>query len=489
MPGHADANLDLEPPQMKPANSPQVSAIQRFSRFLHLDIPEVWVRFLLAIVGLTLAFGAALFSTVSRESGNLWATLVLASAALLLAVIVGLTTVPYLARRVAGAGIRDAFHYDVTKVGIVYVAIVMVIGIAALNTGNNLLYIVVAAMLAAILVSGVASAVVLRALELDVRLPEHVFAGRAMLGRIVLRNPRRCLPSFSVNVVSVEKDSLGKHWQWMPTMFAVPPGRPPEKQWMHFRDYKLRRVSKVEAPPAIFEGSAYFPYIPPGAELMADLELRFDRRGCYRQKTFGLATRFPFSFLTKTRHVPLVREIVVYPRVEPTDEFFEVLPMITGEFETFARGRGDDLYLIREYMPEDSARHVDWKATAKSGSLKVREFSREDERKLRIVFDNPGRGVISEKAYEDAISLAASLSWHFAGQNTEISFISQGYGGEPDVYRFLAHLAVAQPQPLASVVEGLQPSDDYNIILTTRPRGGIATALWACSYFVFLGPT
>jgi uncharacterized protein (DUF58 family) len=187
--------------------------------------------------------------------------------------------------------------------------------------------------------------------------------------------------------------------------------------------------------------------------------------------------------------VPLLREIIVYPRVEPTDEFFEVLPLITGELETFARGRGDDLYLIREYMPEDSARHVDWKATAKSGSLKVREFSREDERKLRIVFDNPAKGVIAEKAYEDAIALAASLSWHFAGGNTEISFVSQGYGGEPDVYRFLAHLALAQPQALVSLVEGLQPSDDYNIILTTRPRGGIPTGLWACSYFVFLGPT
>ena len=135
---------------MKPANIAQHSAIQKVSRFLHLDIPEVWVRFLLAIVGLVLAFGAALFSTVSRESGNLWTTVFLASVALVLAVVVGLTTVPYLARRVAGAGIRDAFDFDVTKVGIVYVAIVLLIGIAALNTGNNLLYIVVAAMLAAI---------------------------------------------------------------------------------------------------------------------------------------------------------------------------------------------------------------------------------------------------------------------------------------------------------------------------------------------------
>jgi len=483
------ANLEARTSQMKPAKTGQLSAIQRISRFLHLDIPEVWVRFLLAIVGLTLAFGAALFSTVSRESGNLWATLVLASAALLLAVIVGLTTVPYLARRVAGARIRDAFDYDVTRVGIIYVVIVLVIGIAALNTGNNLLYIVVAAMLAAIAVSGFASAIVLRALELDVRLPEHVFAGRAMLGRIVLRNRRRWLPSFSVNVVSIAKDQSARHWKWMPATFSVPPGRPPEKQWMQFRDYQLQRVSRKQGPPGIFDGAAYFSYVPAGTEATADLELRFDRRGCYQQKSFGLATRFPFAFLTKTRRVPLVREIIVYPRVEPADEFFEVLPMITGEFETFARGRGDDLYLIREYTPEDSARHVDWKATAKSGSLKVREFSREDERKLRIVFDNPPQGVISEKAYEDAVALAASLSWHFAGENTEISFVSQGYSGESDIYRFLAHLAVVQPQALPSVVEGLRPSDDYNIILTTRPRGGIPTALWACSYFVFIGPT
>ncbi len=479
------ANLEEHLP-MKPANTPQRSAIERFSRFLHLDIPEVWVRFLLAIVGLTLAFAAALFSTVSRESGHLSATLVLASAALLLAVIVGLTTVPYLARRVAGARIRDAFDYDVTRVGIVYVVIVLIVGIAALNTGNNLLYIIVAALLAAILVSGFASAIVLRDLELDVRLPEHVFAGRAVLGRIVLRNPRRWLPSFSVNVVPAKKDDAPKQWEWTQATFAVPPGRPPERQWMHFRDYKLRRVSKAKVQPDIFEGAAYFPYIPARSELKADIELRFERRGYYQQKSFGLATRFPFAFLTKTRHVPLAREIIVYPRVEPADEFFEVLPMITGEFETFVRGRGDDLYLIREYMPEDSARHVDWKATAKSGSLKVREFSREDERKLRIVFDNPSQRVVSEKAYEDAIDLAASLSWHFAGQNTDISFVSQGYSGEPDLYRFLAHLAVAKPQALPSVIDSLQPSDDYNIILTTRPRGSIPTALWACSYFVFI---
>jgi hypothetical protein len=172
--------------------------------------------------------------------------------------------------------------------------------------------------------------------------------------------------------------------------------------------------------------------------------------------------------------------------VEPTDEFFEVLPLITGEFASFMRGRGNDLYRIREYMPEDSARHVDWKASAKSGSLKVREFSREDERKLRIVFDNPELDVVPEEAYERAVALAASLGWHFTGENTEISFVSQGYRGA-DVYQFLAYLAVVESQSLPSVIEELEVADDYNIILTARPRGTIPTVLWACSYFVFIG--
>ncbi len=475
------------PDVMTSAEPPRLSGIRRLGRLLHAEIPEVWVRFLLALVGLALAFGAALFSTVSRESGNLWATLILASAALLLAAIVGLTTVPYLARRVAAARIRDAFDYDVTRVGIIYVATVLLIGIAALNTGNNLLYIVVAAMLGAILVSGFASAMVLRDLELDVRLPEHVFAGRAMLGRIVLRNRRRWLPSFSVNVVSFKKTKPTERWRWMPATFGFPTARPPEKQWIKLPDRQLRRVAENAAPPNIFEGSAYFPYVPAGGELTADVELHFERRGRYEQDSFGLATRFPFAFLTKTRRVPLTREIIVYPPVEPADEFFEVLPLITGEFETFACGRGYDLYRIREYMPEDSARHVDWKATAKSGSLKVREFSREDERKLRIVFDNPGPGAVSAKAYEGAVALAASLGWHFAGENTEISFVAQGDSGGANIYQFLAYLALVEPQPLPSVIENLEVSDDYNIVFTARPRGTIPTALWACSYFVFIG--
>ena len=111
-----------------------------------------WARFFLALIGLIVAFAAAIFSTVFHDAGNVVVSAVLASAALLVAGLVGITTVPYLAKRVVIHRVREAFDYDITREGVVYLGIVLVIGVAALNTGNNLLFIVVSAMLAAILI-------------------------------------------------------------------------------------------------------------------------------------------------------------------------------------------------------------------------------------------------------------------------------------------------------------------------------------------------
>jgi uncharacterized protein (DUF58 family) len=442
------------------------------------------VRFLLAIFGLTLAFGAALFSTVSREAGNIWGTITLASAALLLATFVGLTTVPYLARRVVASRVREAMDYDITRPGLFYILISVVIGIAAINTGNNLLYVVVAALLSAILVSGIASALVLRRLSLDVHLPEHVFAARPMLVRLLLRNTSTWLPSFSVRVAPARRKGNPKaHWHWEAYTFGWPRNREPQNQWFHLPDRRLRRVfDEMDKP--ILQEPVYFPFIASGQELRADLEITFPARGRYCERDFGLATRFPFAFLMKTRRINLVREVIVYPGVDSADEFREVLPMVTGEFETFVRGRGNDLYLIRDYMPDDSARHVDWKATARTGALKVREFSREDERKLRIVFDNPAPGVLPPEVYEQGVRLAASLGWHFHHEDVEVSFVAPGLEPTEDVFSFLRYLALVQPEEATPIFSRLRATEDYNLIVTTRTAAEMPAALAARSYVI-----
>jgi hypothetical protein len=282
----------------------------------------------------------------------------------------------------------------------------------------------------------------------------------------------------------VEKKIKSKRWQWVATSFPVPPWRPPGQQWLQLPDRKLRRVS-VGSPSGVFHESAYFPLVPVGAGLEASVKLNFRRRGCYQER-FSLSTRFPFAFLVKTRRAALSREVLVYPELISSQETIELLPVLTGQFEARMRGIGSDLYRIREYLPEDPARQVDWKATAKSGSLKVREFSREDERRLRVVFDNPRPGELQSANYERMVSLTASLVWRLAEQGVLISFVSQDYECFGDPHGMLRHLAIAAPKNTPSILETLTASTDYSVVFTIQKRGTIPAGAWASSYFVFL---
>jgi uncharacterized protein (DUF58 family) len=459
-----------------------------FVRWLSISLRSensgAWLRFFVAVAGLTLAFAAAIFSTTARESGNLIATIVLASLALIIAVAVGLGTLPYLLRRVSAKRVREALDFEVTKAGALYSLVVLLIGIAALNTGNNLLYVIVAAMLAAVAVSGLASAVCLRGLELELKVPEHIFAGAEVEATVGVRNRRRWISSLSISAVPIEKRESSHRWQWVATTFPIPPWRPPEQQWLQLPDRKIRRV-RIGGPSGVFHETAYFPIVPPQTSLEAGIKLRFRRRGCYNER-FSLSTRFPFSFLVKTRRAALNREVLVYPELTPVQEAVELAPLLSGRVEAHMRGIGSDLYRIREYLPDDPARQVDWKATAKSGSLKVREFSREDERRIRLVFDNPAPGELQPPRYERVVSLTASLVWQLAEQGVFVSFLSQEYESCGDVFEVLRYLATVAPRPVPSLLETLSASTDYSVVLTAQKRGTIPTGAWASSYFVFV---
>lgn len=445
---------------------------------------EAWLRFAIAILGLILAFVAAILSTIARESGNQAATALFASTALLLAGMVAVVVVPYLARRVIASRMRDALDFEITREGMAYLGVALIIGVAALNTTNNLLFIVLAAMLAAMVVSGFASAVMLRRLELDVSVPEIAFAGKPITAHVRLNNPRHMVPAFSVRVTNRIKSRKRKRigWEWQKTEFVFPR----DHHWLRLPDYALRRkVPQSELPP-IFENPVYFTFVPPQSSLDAQIELTFPKRGRYTQDAFHLATRFPFSFLIKSRRVKLGRELLVYPALLESQEFLELMPVITGEHTTMVRGTGSELYRIREHTPEDSARFVDWKAAAKTGSLKVREFAREDERRFRIVFDNPAPGEVSTDAYEHGVSVAASLAWHFTSQGVDLSYAGQSYTGAPNLYDFLLYLAVVQPAEDESILNSLPNSAEYNVIVTGRRPGTLPAGIMDSAHVIYM---
>jgi len=445
---------------------------------------EAWQRFFMAVAGLGLAFAAAVFSSVARESGNTLATAIFAISALFLALIVGLLTVPFLARRVVAARMKDAFDYELTRVGMAYLVASLVIGIAALNTANNLLWIVEAAMLAAIGVSGLASAANLRRLELDVIVPKNAFAKVPVQLRVNLINPRLWLPAFSVRIFSpADKKKKRRGWQWSKTEFVFPK----KKRWLRLPDYTLSRKSPPPFQARILTRPVYFTFVAAQNTAGMEIEVAFPRRGYYSQEGFSIATRFPFSFLIKSRKVTLARDLIVYPALLEPDDFLDVLPMITGDFVSFMRGRGTELYRIREATPQDPGRFVDWKATAKTGQLKVREFTREDERRLRLVFDNPEPGRVSGPAYEHAVSLAASLACHFNTENIDLSYAGSCYDGGFHLADFLRYLANIQPDSRdPQFLDALPVSQDYNVILTARKPGSLPSALWHSSYVIYM---
>jgi uncharacterized protein (DUF58 family) len=236
---------------------------------------------------------------------------------------------------------------------VLYTLAVAAVAAAAVASANNLLFLILAAMLSTLLISGLVSRLCLAGLALDFIIPEHVCAGRTVAAKLYVRNDKSWMPSFSIRVLGVEDRNVS------PLLSAV-----------------------------------YFPVIPGGATLEETIEIRFGRRGAYRQNSFAFATRFPFGFVEKTTRVTLLREVVVYPGIDPQPGIEELLTTLGGEIESHYRGLGRDFYRIRPYQAFESARHVDWKATAHTGNLQVREFAREQELRVEMFLDRdvpPGR--------------------------------------------------------------------------------------------------
>src|SRR5437870_13531193 len=141
-------------------------------RLTHLDRPA-WRRFFLALFGLGVAFFLAVFSAALNQSGRHGLGVLAAALSLVLAGIVAVKVVPYLAKRTALERWLEKIELEFTREGVVYALVIAIIVGAALNTRNNTLFIVLASLLAGILASGILSMNVLESRERRVRLPEH----------------------------------------------------------------------------------------------------------------------------------------------------------------------------------------------------------------------------------------------------------------------------------------------------------------------------
>jgi len=327
------------------------------------------------------------------------------------------------------------FFFGVTRAGCVYLVFVLLVSLAAVRAGSNALYALLAVTLSAIIVSGMISRNTLKQLALTIQTPDRVFAGKTVTTRVSLTNTKRLFPSLAIFVEEMKPDFYRKSKD------------PLVNQSVPNAQEKKRR------PPA------FFPILRAGETRSERLEQTFPRRGRRRQ-TLQVATRFPFGFFQQRDPLPS-QELLVYPEIGEIPEFLQT-DVMTGRRESRQRGSGENFYSIREYQEGESARAIDWKATAKARKLMAREYAREDEFRCLLILDTH---TVSEKnspedfeendrsyeLFEKAVSLAAGLAAHFVKNGAWLEFFTPevhipGDSGERHLYLILEALAVTRRQ-------------------------------------------
>jgi uncharacterized protein (DUF58 family) len=302
-----------------------------------------------------------------------------------------------------------------TRDGIWCLLVVMGLGVAAVNTGNNLLYLLVSLLLALIIVSGILSEQSLRKLELIAMDPEEIYAGSPSLFGMTVANRKQWLTSYSITVEVLSPTSA--------TRFL------------------------------------YLPRLDAGTERLVTWEDTLPRRGRHRLAGVRLTTRFPFGLFLKTGRPMLTTEVLVYPAVGPVSA--ELLRQLgtAGDSRARRRGRGADLYNLRGYRAGDDPRLIHWRSSAKSQGLLVRETEAETTEDTRLIL--VGTGGRDAAALEAGLSEAASLAAHLIRLGAGVELVGPGFyvrlgHGKGHLLELLRVLALYDPHttPLTAPAAG-----------------------------------
>lgn len=328
----------------------------------------------------------------------------------------------------AAALFRSRIRYRVTRSGYLFVGALALVGVSAVASANNLLFLILAAMLAALMVSGFVSRLCLAGLELEMALPEHIAARQPVTARLRLRN-LKWFPSFAIHLSS----------------------RP-----------------STERP--LLQKAVVFPTLPGRSTIAVDAPAIFPKRGVHQENLFVVSTRFPFGFVERRARVSIRTEVVIYPALDQAFATKEILSELRGELEREQRGLGADFYRLRPYEFHESARHVDWKSSAHTGELQVREFAREERSTVYVFFDQ--RGPAGED-FERAIESCAAVVWTLSGESARVRFRTQQvdllFPEQADVYEILRALAVMEARPAMKVPD--PGGADPHLLFTSAPSG------------------
>ncbi|MDH5673046.1 MAG: DUF58 domain-containing protein [Myxococcales bacterium] len=277
-------------------------------------------------------------------------------------------------------------YFRTTREGWVFILVTGGVGLAAINTGNNLVFLVFGFMLSLIVLSGVMSEIVLRSVRIERNAPERAFAGSPCLVELSLENKKRRIPSYSLEVEDLAENA--------PT-----------------------------------ERRCYFLKVAAGAKQVAGYRRVPQLRGYFGLRGYRVATRYPFGIIEKWRIIEAPERLLVYPALMRDEQLLTQVQSLGSDAATARIGAGTDVAGLRPHRVDDEARHIHWKRSAALGRLVVLETHRDSSARLSIRLDNarpPDGDRRWDEAFERAISRAAGLAVAALARECSVEIVCRG---------------------------------------------------------------
>ncbi|MEZ4223136.1 MAG: DUF58 domain-containing protein [Polyangiaceae bacterium] len=312
---------------------------------------------------------------------------------------------------------RPPRKLKLTREGKYFIGITFGVGFAAINTGNNLLYLLLGMLLSLIVVSGVMSELSLRHLTVVRRLPPRAQVGRPHLVEIEVYNHKQRVPSYAIEIEDLRA------------------GQPADKR-------------------------CFFLKISPRSAQVAAYRRTPARRGRDHHIGFRVATRFPFGLFEKSRELRADGDLIIYPAVDAVQLPPDQPGRRSGDEGSLGRGHGDELLGVRGMRDGDDPRDIYWRKSTVPGHPVLRERARETRRDVDYQIDSIHPGDQPEDPWSDRFErrirdVASKSVAHLKRGDTVTILTSAGEraranssAGADPLLRFLA-LLQATPEPHA----------------------------------------
>ena len=296
----------------------------------------------------------------------------------------------------------------ITKVGLWFIILTILVAVPAANTGNNALYLVEATMLSLLVVSGLISRQNLRRLEIDFAPPREVYVNEPFDIGFELRNRGHLWPRWLLVLTGTEQTR-----------------------------------------------SVLVPYLPRRSALQGNLEVTATRRGLLRLEHAHLASIFPLGLFRKGMRYRVDMDLLVFPEVRASVEFRQKGLGGVGEQPARRIGVGPELHSLRAFRLGDDRRGIHWKQTARTGEMVYMEKEAETGERISVVLDNAVGDLstaLREASFEALISDAATAAHYYLERNYEVELVTRnevvGFGrGRAHRRRILEALALLPAIP------------------------------------------